>query len=349
MTRYKVGVVGCGFFGSALARELAAHPRFELTMLCDRDLGRAKEVASEFSAIPTDDHDAVAAAPLDLVVVATPNHAHAEPAIAALERGKAVFVEKPLAVELVDARNMIASADANGSSLMVGHIMRMMPGVRRLAESVRSGELGDVSAIETSRSRWIDSDGADPNWWKLDKSRTGGELTHEIHELDLLCWLGGDVSAVSSIATADDGFRNTVVKFVSGAVGRHAISTRSHTSTWDLTVNGSEGAIRADFHSGQVRRLRGGQVVESWPIFDIETENQSLIDSAVKTQKYNSGGGASSVWMQAAIRYEIDEIAAVLDTGSADSPLLEASDRALVVAEQVRLGNVEPAGLRTAP
>lgn len=158
MTRYKVGVVGCGFFGSSLARELAAHPRFELAMLCDRDFERAKDVAAEFSATPTDDHDAVAADPeLALVVVATPNHAHAEPAIAALEHGKAVFVEKPLAVELVDAQNMIASADASGSPLMVGHIMRMMPGVRRLADLLTSG-----SSARSLRSKRLAHAGSTP-------------------------------------------------------------------------------------------------------------------------------------------------------------------------------------------
>lgn len=348
MTRYKVGVVGCGFFGSSLAREFAAHPRFELTMLCDRDLGRATEAAGEFGATPTDDHSDLAGdAAIDLVVVATPNHAHADPARAALSQGKAVFVEKPLAVELSDARAMIECADAHGAMLMVGHIMRMMPGVRALAASVRAGNIGDVNAIETSRTRRIDTAGADPQWWKLDKSQTGGELTHEIHELDLMCWLGGDVDAVSSIATPDDGFRTTVVKFANGAVGTHTISTRSHTSSWDLTVNGSDGALRADFRTGLVQRFTDGQIVESWPIFDDADENQSLIDSATKTQKYNSGGGASSVWMQAAIRHEIDEIARVLDTGDG-SPLTAATDRALVVAEQVRVGQAEPANLRVA-
>ena len=346
MARYRVGVVGCGFFGTALAREFASHPRFEVVTLCDRDPERAKAAAAEFGATAGDDHVAVAADDsIDLIVVATPNHAHTEPALAALERGKAVFVEKPLAVELSDARAMIASAAAAGSTLMVGHIMRMMPGVRRLADTVRAGALGDVTAIETSRSRWIDTAGADPQWWKLDTSRTGGELTHEIHELDLLCWLGGEVRAVASAATTGDGFRNTVVTFAGGAVGSHTISTRSHTSSWDLTVNGTDGAIRVDFHTGVVQHLRGGRVVSSWPVFDSPVENDSLIESASRTQKYNSGAGASSVWMQAAIRHEIDEIAAVLDGTATNSPLTDAVDRALVVAEQVRTGRAALADL----
>jgi hypothetical protein len=96
-----------------------------------------------------------------------------------------------------------------------------------------------------------------------------------------------------------------------------------------------------------VEKFTDGQVVESWPIFDDADENQSLIDSATKTQKYNSGGGASSVWMQAAIRHEIDEIARVLDSGD-ESPLTAATDRALLVAQQVRVGQAEPADLRVA-
>lgn len=161
-----------------------------------------------------------------------------------------------------------------------------------------------------------------------------------------MCWLGGEVTAVSSIATADDGFRNTVVSFAGGAIGRHTISTRSHTSSWQLTVDVTEGSVHADFHTGRVSRLRGGRVVESWPIFDVDAENQSLIDAASRTQKYNSGNGGSSLWMQAAIRHEIDEMAAVLDgKADPDSPLTYARERALVVAEQVRLGGGEPAAL----
>lgn len=354
MARYRVGMVGCGFFGAALARELVAHPRFELVTVCDRDPARAKDAAAEFGATATDDHGTlVADRNIDLVVVATPNHAHTEPALAALEHGKAVFVEKPLAVELSDARAMLAKATESGSTLMVGHIMRMMPGVRRAADTVRAGDLGEVTAIETARSRWIDTDGADPTWWKLDTSRTGGELTHEIHELDLMCWFGGDVSAVASTATADDGFRNTVVAFTGGAVGSHTIATRSHTSSWDLTVNGTDGAIRVDFRTGQAEHLRAGRVVSSWPVFDDPAENASLIESATRTQKYNSGSGSSSVWMQAAIRHEIDEIAAVLDAAATDtsstaSPLVEAVDRALVVAQQVRTGQAEPVASKAA-
>ena len=214
---------------------------------------------------------------LALVVVATPNHAHAEPAIAALEHGKAVFVEKPLAVELVDAQNMIASADASGSPLMVGHIMRMMPGVRRLADLLASGELGEVAAIETSRSRWIDTDGADPQWWKLDKSRTGGELTHEIHELDLMCWLGGEVTAVSSIATADDGFRNTVVSFAGGAIGQ-----THHLDAFTHFVVAADGRCHRRFGPRGLPYRPGSADCagdRSWsrgPIFDVDAENQSF-------------------------------------------------------------------------
>ena len=76
-----------------------------------------------------------------------------------------------------------------------------------------------------------------------------------------MCWLGGEVTAVSSIATADDGFRNTVVSFAGGAIGRHTISTRSHTSSWQLTVDATEGSVHADFHTGRVSRLRGDR---SW-------------------------------------------------------------------------------------
>lgn len=348
MVRYRVGIVGCGFFGASLSRELASHPRFELTTVCDRDRDRATALGTELGVTTTVDHTVPADDDaIDLVVIATPNHTHTEPALAALQRGTAVFVEKPLAVELSDARAMIAAAAEAGATLMVGHIMRMMPGVRRLAAAVRAGDIGDVTAIETSRCRWIDTAGADPQWWKLDTSRTGGELTHEIHELDLLCWLGGEVSAAASAATADDGFRNTVVTFAGGAVGSHTISTRSHTSSWDLTVNGTRGALRADFRGGRVDLLADGRIQTSWPVFDDPAANDSLIGSAARTQKYNSNGGSSPAWMRAAIRHELDEMAAVLDAAATGtpltaSPLLESLDRALVVAQQVRAGHADP-------
>ena len=148
-----VGVVGLGYWGPNLARNFDALPGARLAWLCDGDDERLARLSESFpSARATGSYDELLADPeLDAVVVATPVPTHADLARRALEAGKHVFVEKPLAQSVADAEAVVATAEESGLTLMVGHLLEYHPGLVRLKELVDSGDLGDVHYIYGNR------------------------------------------------------------------------------------------------------------------------------------------------------------------------------------------------------
>jgi predicted dehydrogenase len=149
----RVGVVGLGYWGPNLARNLAAIPGSELTWLCDRDeqallrLQRSLPGARATGEL----QDVLEDPQLDAVVLATPVPTHAELAIAVAEAGKHCFVEKPLATNAADAERAVAAAAQAGKILMVGHLLEYHPAVARLKELIGADELGRLFYIYGNR------------------------------------------------------------------------------------------------------------------------------------------------------------------------------------------------------
>jgi predicted dehydrogenase len=148
-----VGVVGLGYWGPNLARNFDRLPDAELTWLCDASeeaLTRwgpafpSARTTTEFDDLLNDDA-------LEAVVIATPVPTHADLAIRVLAAGKHCFVEKPLARSEQEAEAVVEAARAASRVLMVGHLLEYHPGVERLTELVRSGELGDLRYIYSNR------------------------------------------------------------------------------------------------------------------------------------------------------------------------------------------------------
>jgi predicted dehydrogenase len=148
-----VGVVGLGYWGPNLARNLVALPDCELRWCCDADPDRRARWSEQFrSARFTEDLCELLGDPeLDAVVLATPVPSHAALAVDVLGAGKHCFVEKPLAQSVGDAERAVAAADDAGRVLMVGHLLEYHPGVRALKAVVDSGELGELRYIYGNR------------------------------------------------------------------------------------------------------------------------------------------------------------------------------------------------------
>jgi len=147
----KVGLAGLGYWGPNLARnfdELA-----ELAWLCDLSDEQRERFAARYpEARLTGDFDEMLADDaLDAVIVATPVITHAELAKRALEAGKHVLVEKPPALTGAEVEDLLATAEEQGRVLMPGHLLLYHPGVVRLKELIRSGELGDVLYVYGNR------------------------------------------------------------------------------------------------------------------------------------------------------------------------------------------------------
>jgi len=154
VTKIRIGLAGLGYWGPNLARnfdELA-----ELAWLSDlSEENRARFAPRYPSARMTADFDEMLADPeLQAVVVATPVVTHHDLARAALEAGKHVFVEKPMAVQAPEAEELVALAEERERVLMPGHLLLYHPGVRKLKELVEGGELGDVLYLYGNRQNF---------------------------------------------------------------------------------------------------------------------------------------------------------------------------------------------------
>jgi predicted dehydrogenase len=149
MTTLKIGLVGSGYWGSNLCRVLAQHPQVDLRWICDpspRALEKARRIAPQAELVTTLDA-ALTVGEVDGVVVAVPVESHYEVAIAALQAGKHVLVEKPMSRTVSEATLLCEEANRRRQVLMVGHTFLYNGTVRRIKTMIDDGELGEIRYI----------------------------------------------------------------------------------------------------------------------------------------------------------------------------------------------------------
>ena len=145
-----VAIFGCGYWGKNLVRNF--HQLGALQLVCDTTAeGRAVAAATATGCEVVSDPESVLVSPVPAIVIATPAETHFSLARQALEAGKDVFVEKPLALTYHEGRQLVDLARARGRILMVGHVLEYHPGILRLRKLVASGELGKVRYIYSNR------------------------------------------------------------------------------------------------------------------------------------------------------------------------------------------------------
>jgi predicted dehydrogenase len=147
----RVGVVGCGYWGSKHVRVLHTTDGVDQVVLIDAHPGRLFSLARSYPAAPTFSNLADALPHLDAVVIATPPTTHVPIALLAMAAGKHVLVEKPLAPTTEEARCLVQAADDTGMTLMVGHTFEYNPAVWKLRELVQSQALGEVYYLDSAR------------------------------------------------------------------------------------------------------------------------------------------------------------------------------------------------------
>jgi predicted dehydrogenase len=149
----KVAVVGLGYWGPNLVRNLYSNKRCSGVVLCDRKESRLSLLADRYpGCTPTPDYGVVLADPsVEAVLIATEVMSHYPLALAALEAGKHVFVEKPFASSTAEATHLVELGESRGLVTMVGHTFLFSPPVTRTREIIESGELGDIFFITTTR------------------------------------------------------------------------------------------------------------------------------------------------------------------------------------------------------
>lgn len=193
MTQPKVGLVGAGGIASAHLPHLR---RLGADVFVYSEVG-APELVATFGGTVVDSFEELLAT-VDLVDVATPTPTHHAIVRRALEAGKDVISEKPLARTHEQAMDLVTYAREHGRKLYPGHVVRFFPEYVRLREAVSSGALGELAVLRFSRS------GAFParTPWFADREQSGGIILDQmIHDLDIARWLAGEVVTVSAVSS----------------------------------------------------------------------------------------------------------------------------------------------------
>ncbi|MEU4253178.1 Gfo/Idh/MocA family oxidoreductase [Amycolatopsis sp. NPDC026612] len=187
-------IVGLGSRAQLFTRALAASPRAELAAFCDPNETRMRVHNDWLGASvpgyrPADFAAMLAKERIDVVVVCTPDHTHAEYVVAALEAGCDVVTEKPMTTDVEGARRILAARRATGRSVRVAFNYRYNPVHRRVRELLAGGAIGEIGSVEFS---WLldTAHGADYfRRWHRDKANSGGLLVHKSgHHFDLVNW-----------------------------------------------------------------------------------------------------------------------------------------------------------------
>jgi len=190
--KLKVGIIGVGAIGTVHARSYDATGEAEVAAICDLDDKKLAKVGEMF-AVPTrvSDYRELLAADVDAISVCVGNALHKEVAIAALEAGKNVLLEKPMAMHAGECEQIVAAADKAGKVLQIAMCHRQKPEPQVVREYVTEGLLGDIYHMRTVliRRRGIPGLGG----WFTAKAQSGGGplIDLGVHWFDLAMWLSG--------------------------------------------------------------------------------------------------------------------------------------------------------------
>jgi len=268
-------VIRWGIIGVGDVCELKSGPGFykapgsELIAVMRRDGEKAKDFANRHNVgLWYDDADALLANPgINAIYIATPPAQHKDYAIAALNAGKNVYIEKPVTLKAAECDAIIVAEKNSGNKVSVAHYRRYVPCFMKVAELIRAGAIGEplmvqLDMLQPAASKIITT--TDDNW-RVNPAISGGGLFHDLspHQLDLMLYWFGPVIQASGFGynqrqlnNADDTVHGWA-KLQSGVVlqGRwHFAVAPDQTRDW-CEIIGTTGKLSINFFGQQVIRL----------------------------------------------------------------------------------------------
>jgi predicted dehydrogenase len=279
MSKIKVGVIGCGSIAKHRhLPEYANNKEVEIVAVCDIVEDRVHEFAKEYSAKAyTSYEELLTNSEIDAVSVCTPNYLHAPISIAALQAGKHVLCEKPMATSRADAEKMIAASKENNKKLMIAHNQRFVPSHQKARQLIEQGEVGKIYSFRTAFGHggpegWS-ADGERSWFFKKDEAFIGAMGDLGVHKTDLLRFILGEefveVGAfieTSAKQNADvDDTAVCVLKTESGIIGTLAASWSYVSKEDNSTIIYGENAIlrlEDDPVNSLIVQYKNGEVVK---------------------------------------------------------------------------------------
>ena len=247
----KIGLIGCGFMGTMHANCYKNIDGVKLCAVADLRREKAEELA-DGAEIYADGMDLINNADVDVIDICLPTYLHAKYALAAMEKVKYLFVEKPVALTVDEANAMIEKASETGCNVQVGQVIRFWDEYVELKKIVEAGKLGKVINANFRRIS------PKPLWgwnnWLLDVKLSGGAAQDlHIHDVDYVLSVFGEpekFSSVKNIAGEPNSYINTVMSYGDFVVGVEG--------TWDLPgTHPFEATFRVVFEKATVENAGG--------------------------------------------------------------------------------------------
>lgn len=274
-----IGMVGCGFMGRAHSNayhrvnqffNVSYRPSLRAVAARDRDKVEAFAARWGWARAETDWRRLVEMKEIDAIDLCSPNNTHREIALAAAEAGKMVLCEKPLAMSLVEAREMTEAVEKSGKPNMVWFNYRRVPAIRLAKQILEEGRLGKIFHY---RATYLQDWTISPNvpvggaaTWRLDKDVAGAGVSGDLatHNIDTAVWLNGaiaEVSAMTEIFIRDrkrpdgtpakveiDDVCTFLARFANGSNGTFEATryARGRKNKNSFEVNGEKGSIYFD-------------------------------------------------------------------------------------------------------
>ena len=253
MVKENIGLalVGCGQIATAHMRAIAALENAQLVFTVDADLDRAREAADAFGALygAVSYEEVLASDAVDAVVLCLPHDLHLPFTLQAAQAGKHILVEKPMALDEQEARQMAKMAASAKVQLSVGHSTRCMAPYRRAKVLMQEGALGRIVNVVHQRLFWVERLSTD---WRRSAASCGGLYLPLFgsHDVDAMLWLlddtpqsvWGTVRATTDLSDGDsDGFIG--LEFADGKVASIAFALRSRLHREEMILVGERATL----------------------------------------------------------------------------------------------------------
>ncbi len=248
----RTAVIGLGYWGPNLVRNLHELPAADLAVVCDVRSEQVERIGRRYPGVATSTSfdDVIADASIEAVCIATPVGTHHQLALAALDAGKHVFIEKPLASSGEQGAQLVAAAGDAGLVLMPGHTFLYSPPVNTIRDLIVSGELGEIYFVSTSRVN-------------LGLHQPDASVVWDLapHDFSILrYWLEETPTRVSAMSrgcvmpsTPDVAFIN--LEYASGIVAHAELSWLSPSKLRRTTIVGSQKMVVYDDTSNEPVRV----------------------------------------------------------------------------------------------
>jgi UDP-N-acetyl-2-amino-2-deoxyglucuronate dehydrogenase len=279
--KIEFALIGCGRIGSRHAEHI--NNNGILKAVCDSDKAKADALATKYNtkAYYSLSELLLNEPSINIVSICTPNGLHATHSIQALNAGKNVLCEKPMAISVADCGEMIKTAEKNNKRLFVIKQNRFNPPVAAVKDLIENGKLGKLYSVQLN-CFWNRNEDYYHNSWKGTKDMDGGTLfTQFSHFIDLLYWLIGDVKKVFAL-TENFGhkeiieFEDTgvvVLKFYNGVLGtiNYTVNSFAKNMEGSITIFAEKGTVKI---GGQYLNELEYQSIEGIEIKDLPEGNK---------------------------------------------------------------------------